>query len=178
MCSGAAFLVGLFLLFRGPFRVANRSVPRPLSRRIALILMTPVVIGGSVGVLIGFNSVGMPDDSTLLRLAMVEIIALVVAVGIVLYLIYKLPMDGAYAPSAPMPVTSAPPPFVPRNVMTPAETAVYLHISEAQVRELIDGGQLPAARMNNDYVIARIAIDDFLNHNKADDSEDFSEFKN
>jgi excisionase family DNA binding protein len=49
------------------------------------------------------------------------------------------------------------------EVMTPAEAAAYLKVSEADVMSMIQGGQLKAKQMGTSYRISKKALDDFLN---------------
>ncbi len=49
------------------------------------------------------------------------------------------------------------------EVMTPAEAATYLKVSEADVMSMITGGQIKAKQMGTSYRISKKALDDFLN---------------
>src|SRR5512143_2281872 len=49
------------------------------------------------------------------------------------------------------------------DVMTPAEAAAYLKISEADVMSMITGGQIKAKQMGTNYRISKKALDDYLN---------------
>ncbi len=49
------------------------------------------------------------------------------------------------------------------EVMTPAEAANYLKVSEADVMSMIQGGQIKAKQMGASYRISKKALDDFLN---------------
>ncbi len=60
------------------------------------------------------------------------------------------------APTAP---TGGPPP----DVMSPAEAASYLKVSEADVMAMIQGGQIKAKQIGAQYRISRKTLDDFLN---------------
>jgi len=61
------------------------------------------------------------------------------------------------APTAPTGGGPAP------EVMTPAEAAAYLKVSEADVMSMITGGQVKAKQMGASYRISKKALDDFLN---------------
>ncbi len=183
-----AFFVGLALLFKGPFRIAGRNVSRQISRRSAFTLMLPLVVSLVLsfcgGLTIASSNPDQLDYNALMNVAeqvyTIGAILLIFVVAFVVYQIYTLPKSAPLtSPEARFAATpAASSAYNPPNVMTPAEAATYLRISEAQVRELIDAGQIPAARISSDYRIARIALDDFLSHNKADDNEDFAEFRN
>jgi len=63
--------------------------------------------------------------------------------------------------------SAAPPSAVPSQpsleLMTPADAAKLLNVSEQDILESITGGQLRAKKIGSSYRIARSAIDDFLN---------------
>lgn len=157
MCSGIAFLIGLFLLFRGQFRIANRTIPPGQTRAIALILMAPPVVAFCAATFILSPSGDVTYDQ-FLQVGFVEIGALVIAIGLVVYNIFSLPKTPDYTPQT-NPVMR---PQQPPSVMTVAEAAAYMRVSEQEVLNLIDGGKLAAARIGDTYRIARIAIDDFI----------------
>lgn len=48
------------------------------------------------------------------------------------------------------------------DVMTPAEAAAYLKVSEADVMSMIQANQIKAKQMGNSYRIAKKALDDYL----------------
>jgi len=161
MCSGFAFLIGLFLLFKGEFRIVNRTIPKSLSRTIALVLMAPPIIAFCAGMVIfSINTAPTVDD--LVTVTFIELGSLVIALGLVAYNIYNVPPSSDTRTKYPAnPITvSAPPEHFP-DIMTVAEAAAYMHVSEAEVLRLIDEGKLGAARMGSTYRIARIAIEDF-----------------
>ncbi len=62
-------------------------------------------------------------------------------------------------PAQPAAASGGPAP----EVMTPAEAANYLKVSEADVMSMIQGGQLKAKQMGTSYRISKKALDDFLN---------------
>ena len=158
MCSGIAFLIGLFLLFKGQFRVANRTIPPGQSRAIALILMAPPVVAFCAATFL-LSSSGDVTYDQFLQVGFVEIGALVIAIGLVVYNILSLPQTPDYTPQAANPVMR---PQQPPSVMTVAEAAAYMRVSESEVLNLIEQGKLAAARIGDSYRIARIAIDDFV----------------
>lgn len=66
------------------------------------------------------------------------------------------------AAQQPAPVTPAGGGPTP-EVMTPAEAATYLKVSEADVMSMITGGQIKAKQMGANYRISKKALDDYLN---------------
>lgn len=115
MCSGITFLVGLFLLFKGEFRVSNRWIPSQQGRTIGLILMAPFVIGICAGALLlpsAIGAVGQTTDMDALmaspqvsQIVLIEFGALIVALGLTIYAIMSVPPSeaGMRTPSPPAP---------------------------------------------------------------------------
>lgn len=66
------------------------------------------------------------------------------------------PAAGSTAPQQP-----TPPPTTP-SVMTPAEAAAYLRVSEEDVLAAINAGELKAKKIGNAYRISKEALDEFL----------------
>jgi len=63
----------------------------------------------------------------------------------------------AQQPAAAQPAAAAVP-----NVMTPAEAAAYLRVTEQDVMTMIESGQIKAKQIGTAYRIAKKALDDFL----------------
>ncbi len=63
---------------------------------------------------------------------------------------------GAAAPAGPSPTSGAP------SVMTPAEAAAYLRVSEEDVIAAINAGELKAKKIGNAFRISKEALDEFL----------------
>ncbi|PJF25642.1 MAG: hypothetical protein CUN53_11755 [Phototrophicales bacterium] len=114
MCSGVTFLIGLFLLFKGDFRVSNRWIPPQQGRTIGLILMAPFVIGICAGALLlpsAMDASGQTADMDALmsspqvtQIVLIEFGALIIAIGLSIYAILNTPpSDGVRMtpPSAP-----------------------------------------------------------------------------
>ncbi len=77
--------------------------------------------------------------------------------------------QGAMQPPAPAggAAPAAPPPTAPSggpapDVMNPAQAASYLQVSEADVMQLITGGQIKAKQIGSQYKIAKKVLDDYL----------------
>jgi excisionase family DNA binding protein len=76
-------------------------------------------------------------------------------------------MAGAFAQSQqaaqqPQPAAAAAGAGPAPDIMTPAEAATYLKVTEADVQAMIDGGQIKAKKMGNNFRIAKKALDDYL----------------
>jgi excisionase family DNA binding protein len=77
--------------------------------------------------------------------------------------------QGAMQPPAPAggAAPAAPPPTAPSggpapDVMNPAQAASYLQVSEADVMQLITGGQIKAKQIGSQYKISKKVLDDYL----------------
>lgn len=166
MCSGIAFFFGLFLLFRGQLVINNKVIPQDRTRLIGLLLMAPLVVGLLAGAFIGQSS-GVLDFESIQSAALLELVALIIAFGAVYYLISTTPPSDTMS-IPPMRPFMPPTPVQPQvpDILTIAEAAAYLRVSEDDVMRMIDEGKLPAARIGDSFRIARIAIDDFLKEGK------------
>jgi excisionase family DNA binding protein len=111
---------------------------------------------------------------TLNSLSVAGLIIPIAVFGLAAYLFYTAPAESlASSPQptdatgrpltfTPAPVASGPPPLDFGKVLTVAEAARYLKVSDTDVLDLINNGKLPASRIGSDYRIARSAIDDML----------------
>jgi len=70
-------------------------------------------------------------------------------------------MTGAGAAQTP-PGGGTPPSGGMPNVMTPAEAATFLRVSEEDVIAAINSGDLKAKKLGNSYRISKEALDAFL----------------
>lgn len=71
-------------------------------------------------------------------------------------------MTGAAAGAGQTPPPSTPPSGSTPSVMTPAEAATYLRVSEEDVVAAINAGDLKAKKIGNAFRISKEALDDFL----------------
>lgn len=186
-------VLGIILLIRGRFTLAGRYVLPATGRMIGALLIAPTVLtfcastvltipialdrmqsSETAQITIDLNDPALVDMVN--TLGSVQLMLLVIAVGLSAYLIWRSPTTppqqtpagftptGAAPWNSPRPLGAAPPARVP-DILTVQEAAAYLRVSEEELLGLIDAGRLPAARMGgNNYRIARIAIEDFLNN--------------
>ncbi len=165
------FIIGVVLLFKGSFRFFGRVVSKPQARLIALALMAPLVLEFCASTLLAYNNMQVTPDGSISispdaftsianTLSGVEIISVLVAVGFALFTIFNSPLLVTLAETQ-QPQPSASPPQIP-DIMTVAEAAAYMRVSETEVMTLIDEGKLGAARIGDSYRIARIAVDDLM----------------
>ncbi len=170
MCSGAAFIIGLILLFKGNTRLFERNIPAPKVRVIGMILISPFI----VAVCAGFTLVSaVVDENTTFddlisspdvqNVTLIEYGALGLALLLAAYNVFTLPKEAPLSapPSQRFSFDTAPQGETPK-IMTVAEVAAYLRVSEDEVLRLIDAGKLGAARIGSTYRIAKIAVDDFM----------------
>jgi excisionase family DNA binding protein len=140
---------------------------------MALALMAPLVIEFCASTMLAYNNMQITPDGVISispdafsaiadTLSGIELISVLVAIGFAAFTIYNSPQGDLVMPSGER--IQSPPPVSARvpDIMTVAEAAAYMRVSENEVMLLINGGKLAAARIGDSYRIARIAIDDFL----------------
>ena len=171
MLSLLIFFLGILILVRGRFRLFGRDVTQPQSRSIGAVLMAPLVIEFCASTILMYNYEQInPDGGVSIdpnafiavadTIGTIELIAVIVAVGYALMNIYSAPQTAASATSSR--ATAPPTPARAPDIMTITEAAAYMRVSEDEVLTLINEGKLAAARIGDNYRIARIAIDDFM----------------
>lgn len=174
------FLIGLFILFKGGFQFGTRAITFAKSRVMALTLMGPLVLTFCASFLIALNNPDLllsmiNEEGTLntntesfLNLAnligTVQIVLMVSALVLVGFTLYNAPkginippVQSQFRQGGVSPVSPKAP-----DIMTVAEAAAYMRLSESEVLSLIEEGRLGAAKIGNSFRIARIAIDDFM----------------
>jgi excisionase family DNA binding protein len=167
-----SFIIGIVVFFKGSFTLAGRTVVRPQSRTIGLILMAPLVIEFCASSMLVTNYAEFSEEGTLTisqdafnqiagTLGMIELVSVIIAVGLALYNIFGMPAAAAPSKVSASPQARVTPERVP-DIMTVAEAAAYMRVSESDVLTLIDEGKLGAAKIGSTYRIARIAVDDFM----------------
>ncbi|MBI1256767.1 MAG: helix-turn-helix domain-containing protein [Chloroflexi bacterium] len=174
------FFIGLFILFKGSFRLGNRSVTQAQARTIGFYLMAPLGILFCASTLLVYNYIEFSPDGTFTiaadafnyvsnTIGIIELIAVGIAVMLVAFTIYGTPAGNAAPTRNTAPVPQRPQPAAPQptaatapNIMTVAEAAAYMRVTEKEVLGLIDQGKLGAARIGDTYRIAKIAIEDFM----------------
>lgn len=179
MLALIAFVFGLVVLFKGSFRLGSRTVMQAQSRPIAFYLMAPLIVLFCASTLMLPNYIQFNNDGTFVisadafdtvsnTIGMVEMIA--VGLGLLLagVTVYNAPRSDGTGMPAPVAARQHPlqaqPPTANRvpDIMTVAEAAAYMRVSESEIMGLIDQGKLGAARIGDSYRIARIAIEDFM----------------
>src|SRR5215207_8002838 len=137
------FLIGLILLFKGEFNFSNRSITRERGQTAAIHLMIPLGFDFCVYINIlptlgtNISVEAMMDALVNSNMALLQMIVLFGAIGAALYWLLS-------APATTTPGARSTPAAPTKDVMTPAEAANYLRVSEPDVIALIDGGHLPA----------------------------------
>ncbi len=183
-------LIGVFLLIKGDFRILGRSIPKDQGRLIGIVLAAPFTISFCASFFIVSSYMSTIDPTALdsvdtlmtvmespeyAGLMALEVISMIIALVVVGYLIFSRPQTPPGVPAEFPPLMRPPsasyplstpgygaPTTPPPSVMTVAEAAAYLRVTEADIQGLIDDGKLPAARTASGFRIARSAIDDYL----------------
>ncbi len=178
--------------FQLPGRFIPKATGRTIGLLLIAPSAISFCAGGILGAIVGMNSAEITPDGQITinpndpeitalfnNLITFQLVLLALALVAVVYLIWRSPATAPPQSATTPPQTQQPRmqmPSVPwgtpapqqpvkvPDIMSVKEAAAYLRVSEAQILELIDIGKLPAARMGGDnYRIARIAIEDYLN---------------
>lgn len=196
MLSIVMFILGVVLLNRGKVQIPFLKIAADGSavRTAGIVLMLPLGCSIILGFYVGMTSGGdLPTMyNTVQSVAILELVAIISAAAAA-YVILKRnevpftsenhnqpqeqspekparpphPLETAPAPSRLF--QTAQPQTFPR-VMSLHDAARYLNISEQRVLEAINDGQIPAARNNGVYTIARIVLDEFRDNNNLQTS--------
>lgn len=183
------FIVGAGLLGVGAVKLGNIELEGGRVRAAGITLMTPFVAYLLLFQIV--NGLTNGDASALSFVSFLEFAGIIGAGSIAYMLLFRssengqvtiLPKPQAKTPPSPKaeeepaaPVESVAPPKpvsrpTPRptrlkdfpTVMTTAEAAQYLDMTEQAVLELIEEGKLTAARINYRYRISRTVLDEFI----------------
>lgn len=176
ICYGLLFFVGLIAMVRGRITFSNKRVVGDRARLIGflLILPVPLVFVLDAAVLMPYIEPGLTmDDLTrisndlALQLAPFEFLIGLVSIGLALYLVYSAPQT---SPAAPVDTATSystiRPDGTPPEVMTLAEAAHYLRLSEQQVLDLIMSRRLHATQFGKEWRITKYNLDAMLNENE------------
>lgn len=181
MLSLLMFIFGLMMFNRRRASIAllKLQAEGAVARTAGLVLMLPLLVSLSLGVLLGLF-VGNDLDAFLTAVetvALLELAGIILAAAAAYYILrYQIAWsrlnDGAMhtgttgrPPFTSGTVTIQPPvppaPVQFPSVMTTKEAAGYLRVPEQRIVDGIYNGELAAVRSGNSYRIARIALDDF-----------------
>lgn len=176
MFSLIAFLLGIYVLFKGRFRLFGREIAQRQARTIGFVLVAPLAIQFCAAVLLapqyvqyvqftadGSVAIDPAAVPLMAQLGVVEWITLIIAVGYSALTIFSTPQTEEGVTPSPQRSTA---PLTPQsqtpNILTVPEAAAYLRVSEEEILRLIEEGQLGAVRFGDSYRIARIALDNFM----------------
>ena len=166
------FVIGAVLYFTqrvnlGKFRTEGHHV-----RAAGIVLMFPAAFTFLLSLFAGLIFASNLDALPLVFrvLAFVEISTMILA-AMITYILVAAPAGAPRLPgilghiqneghNAPSAQRHAPEPFP--SIMSIAQAARYVKMSEAEIQALIDASQLGAARINNGYRIARRSLDELL----------------
>jgi excisionase family DNA binding protein len=145
VCSGILFIVGIVIVVSGRVMISGgRLVTGTRARVIGLIFMLPVPLNAVLNALFGAGY----SDYYLVETA-------VFFLCLLLGVIVGLSADSIDT-KRPAAHADLPP------VLTVAEAARYLRVSEGEVRRLIQTERLRAAWIGSKYRISKEALDDFM----------------
>lgn len=181
------FVLGTFLLYTGRFSFGSFRTEGKHVKAAGVMLMMPMTLSFLLGIFIGAAFAG-DVDAVMSVIGVLGLLELALLIGSVTAA-YILVADPPNAPQLPgilgeiqrerreseqpsaMPLTSRPQPStaatVPSresfpSVLSVAEAARYMGVSEAEIVDLIESGKLGAARINYQYRIARSNLDELL----------------
>ncbi len=172
------FVFGAFLYFTRRFSFGGLRTEGRHVRAAGVVLMAPVILTFTLSLFAGMIFGGSLDMLVLLFnvLALAEL-ALLAGSVFVAYLLLANPQKAPRLPGIlgeiqqerrdeqPQGVPAAPRQPAPESfptILTVAQAARYLNVSEADILTLIDDGKLAAARINYTYRIARSNLDELL----------------
>lgn len=177
-------VIGAALYYTRRFNFGGVQTQGRHVRAAGLILMFPAVFTFLLSFFAGM--IFARSEAAIVTLfnvmAAVEIVSMVLAVGVAYILIAnpknapRLPGilgdiqrerqdEPQTAPQRPVARAQRAQPPAPQQfpaVMTVAQAAQYVQVTEAQITDWIDGGKLAAARINYTYRIAKSNLDDLL----------------
>lgn len=167
-------LIGLWLLLRGYVRLPGFYMEGSRVRSAGAVLMIPFLVSLVMNLLVVAGSAGR-DTSWIAAqyglIGIVELVLMLIAVTTAYVLVTGVPLPAWLRefrlPAFPARETPSPATPFPA-VLTLAEAARYLRISEHDVYQLIDEGSIPASRdAGGTFRIARSALDDFRSSERS-----------
>jgi excisionase family DNA binding protein len=172
ICEAILIVLGGYMLLSGRIDIGGVRASGRNVRLAGAVLMAPLAFGVLAAPVFLTISGGQITTDLLLAASCVELIVVLGALSVASQLVRQARSEsgGAGAPvTSPFTMrmpTPAPQQDAP-SIMTVAEAAAYLRVSEQDVLDLIDEGKLPAARVGGAYRIARRAVDDYLGGDDA-----------
>lgn len=181
ICYGFMFFIGIFALVRGRITIANKQIVGDRARVIGflLILPIPLVFVLSAVAVMPYMEPGLTmDDLTAisndlaLQMLPYELLIVLSTVGLTIYLVYSAPQN----PPPSRPVTTVSTYSAPMTggavpeVMTLAEAARYLRLSEQEVLDLIMSRRLHATQFGKEWRITKYNLDNMLNESEGDEA--------
>lgn len=173
ICEAILIVLGGYMLLSGRIDIGGVRASGRNVRLAGAVLMAPLAFGVLAAPLFLMISGGQITADLLLVASCVELLVVLGALSVASQLVRQARSEGetaAGAPAMPPFFSRTPAPPAPQNapaIMTVTEAAAYLRVSEQDVRDLIDAGKLPAARVGGEYRIARRAVDDYLGGDSA-----------
>ncbi|GAB1420391.1 hypothetical protein MASR2M15_04880 [Anaerolineales bacterium] len=172
ICESILLIFGLYFIFTSRVKAFGYDIRGAGVKKAGLVLLAPLAATFVMSFILSYQAidpvagtVNMNQISEILYpLSILEIILMIGSIAFAFIL-----LQGAYReqsnPSHKENIahtetkySSSPAPAI----MSLEEAADYLRVQEDDLIELINGGQIPAARIGGNYRIAKSAIDDYL----------------
>jgi excisionase family DNA binding protein len=160
ICEGIFFVLGIFIMVTGRFKVSrNRTVRGTRARVAGFILFLPGPIALLIGLTIGASLARDPIAlrQSLINTTIFEIIMVVVALIAALIVARTAPETEIVTSGSPIPSQYSP------DILTVGEAAQYVRVTDADILQMITSGQLKAVAIGSDYRISREALNAVFN---------------
>ena len=167
MCCHALFVIfGLYALVTGRVRIyGKKTVEGDRARLIGVILLAPTAT--VICLMVTAVSSNSLSQSSATSIDGVTIVVMIIALVLAVWLAVTAPQQMTYAPApAPLPYAMPQPliqqaPDAERRIMSLAEAARYLGVTEQEVVRLIESGEIEAGRLGAEYRVVRESLDNY-----------------
>lgn len=154
LCEGILFLVGIIIIITGKVKMSGgKVVTGKRARVVGVIFLLPVPLGFLTGIAAGLSNPRiLQSDTGVSDLVLIEL-AIIISCTIAGIIVGS---------SAPAP-NETPQLYEPvPAILTPAEAARYLKVSEADVQQMIEAKKLRATLIGSEYRIAKDSLDELF----------------
>lgn len=147
ICEGIFFLLGLFILITGKFKITGgRTVIGPRARVAGFILLLPGPLALSLGLIVGATAPNLAQwQQTVANLSIVEFFFIVGALLLAVIIGITAPTNETISRDLQ---------FMP-DILTVSEAARYVRATETDILQMIVSGQLKAVKIGGDYRISK-----------------------
>jgi excisionase family DNA binding protein len=143
----------------------KKTVEGDRARLIGVILLAPTAT--VICLMVTAVSSNSLTQSSATSIDGVTLVVMIVALVLAVWLAVTAPQEMTYAPApAPLPYAMPQPliqqaPDAERRIMSLAEAARYLGVSEPEVLRLIESGEIEAGRLGAEYRVVRESLDNY-----------------